>query len=327
MVEVFAGRFELLEPIADGGMGSVWVVRDRRDGGEYAGKLLRHVDSSSLLRFMREQATRISHPHVVTPLSWAGEDDRVLFTMPLVRGGSLATLIGDHGALPAAWVGALLGQLLDALDAVHAAGVVHRDVKPANLLLRPTGTAAPYLLLSDFGIAARPSEPRLTVASAVVGSPGYQAPEQLRGADPDPAQDVYAVGVVGLEALTGVRPPRVWEAVGDVGPSDPGTVGLLRLLLAAAAEDPVRRPSVLEMRRGLAALDLGEPGAEVEVFEQVGAAPGPPPPPAYPPPSAPPATVVASSPTPQRPASARRAAVLFVMAAIAAIAAVVLLLR
>jgi serine/threonine-protein kinase len=140
MGEVFAGRFELLDPVAEGAMGSVWRVRDLRDGRVYAGKVLRQSDAGSLLRFMREQSTRVRHPHVVTPLSWAGEDDRVVFTMPLVTGGSVATLLGDHGALPDPWTVALLDQALQALEAVHAAGYVHRDVKPANLLLRPTGS-------------------------------------------------------------------------------------------------------------------------------------------------------------------------------------------
>lgn len=87
MGEIFARRYELLDPIADGGMGSVWRVRDHQDGDIKAAKLLRQRDASSLLRFMREQSTRIHHPHVVTPLSWVGEDDAVLFTMPLVHRG------------------------------------------------------------------------------------------------------------------------------------------------------------------------------------------------------------------------------------------------
>src|SRR6478609_1397753 len=252
-------------------MGSVWVVRDLRDGELYAGKLLRHSDSSALLRFMREQATRIQHPHVVTPLSWAGADDRVLFTMPLVRGGSVATLIGDHGRLPPEWTGALLDQLLAALAAVHAAGLVHRDVKPANVLLRATGTGPPFVLLADFGIAARLDEPRLTRASQIVGSPGYLAPEQLTGADPDPRQDVYAVGMVGLEMVTGLRPPRSVAEAGEVRRAEPRQAGLVGLLLAAIAPDPGDRPGVTELRSQIRALDLGPVGRDVEVFDQFGA--------------------------------------------------------
>lgn len=273
MGEVFAGRFELLEPIAEGGMGSVWVVRDRRDDGVYAGKVLRQSDSSSILRFMREQGTRINHAHVVTPLSWAGEDDRVLFTMPLVRGGSVATLVGDHGALPATWVCELLVQLCFALEAVHAAGVVHRDVKPANLLLHATGTARPHLLLTDFGISARLDEPRLTRASQVIGSPGYLAPEQLAGADPAVTQDVYAVGMVGLEMLTGVRPPHAPDAAAALAAAEPSLVPLAELLLQAARSDPTARPpSAAVLRERLLALDLSStpaPAEPVVVLDQL----------------------------------------------------------
>ncbi|GAA5108381.1 hypothetical protein GCM10023339_07310 [Alloalcanivorax gelatiniphagus] len=273
MGEVFAGRFELLEPIADGGMGSVWIVRDRRDDQVYAGKVLRQSDSSSLVRFMREQATRIPHEHVVTPLSWAGEDDRVLFTMPLVRGGSVATLIGDHGALPAAWVRELLAQLLTAVEAVHATGVVHRDVKPANLLLHATGTGRPHLLLTDFGISARLDDPRLTHASQVIGSPGYMAPEQLAGADPAVTQDLYAVGMVGLEMLTGVRPPHSRDAVAALVVAEPSLEPLASLLLdAARAESSDRPPSAASLRERLLALDLTgtpEPPEPVVVLDQL----------------------------------------------------------
>ncbi len=283
MAEVFAARFELVEPIADGGMGSVWVVRDLRDEHLYAGKLLRQSDSSALLRFMREQSTRIQHPHVVTPLSWAGEDDRVLFTMPLVRGGSVATLIGDHGGLPPAWTGAVLDQVLDALEAVHAAGLVHRDVKPANVLLHATGTGPPHVLLADFGVAARLDEPRLTRASQIVGSPGYLAPEQLAGADPDPRQDVYAVGMVGLEMVTGARPPGSVAEAREVRRTQPDQAALVDLLLSATDHDPAQRPGVSELRVRLRELRLGTPGPEVEVFDHVATGPTTPPPTSPPP--------------------------------------------
>ncbi|WP_343899656.1 serine/threonine-protein kinase, partial [Nocardioides aquaticus] len=221
MGEVFAGRFELLEPIAEGGMGSVWVVRDRKDDRLYAGKVLRHSDAASLMRFMREQATRIDHPHVVTPMAWAGEDHRVVFTMPLVRGGSVATLLGDHGPLPASYVVAVLLQAADALTAVHAAGVVHRDLKPANLLLEPTGSGPPHVRLTDFGIAVALDDARLTRGSQVIGSPGYMAPEQRAGADPDPRQDLFALATCGLEMLTGVRPPGASRAARALVAADP----------------------------------------------------------------------------------------------------------
>src|SRR5689334_4055870 len=120
MGELFAGRYELLDPIASGGMGTVWAVLDRADGRLKAAKMLRQADAAMLLRFVREQSMRIDHAHVVTPQSWAGVDDRVLFTMPLVRGGSVSGLIRRYGALPPWWVAHLTDQTLQALTAVHA---------------------------------------------------------------------------------------------------------------------------------------------------------------------------------------------------------------
>ncbi|HYF71985.1 MAG TPA: serine/threonine-protein kinase [Nocardioides sp.] len=235
MSEVFARRYELLDPIADGGMGSVWLVRDQEDGQVKVAKLLRHSDAGSLLRFMREQSTRIHHPHVVTPISWAGEDDTVLFTMPLVRGGSVATLVGDWGRLPEQWVRTVLEQTLSALEAVHAARVVHRDVKPANLLLEPTGAGRPHVRLTDFGIAVPVDQPRMTLSSTTLGTPGYMPPEQLAGDDPDPRQDLYAAAMVGLEMLVGHPPPFRDDEV----PTTP----LGRVLMRAGDPDPSRRPA------------------------------------------------------------------------------------
>jgi len=270
--ELFAGRYELLEPVAEGGMGSVWEVLDRSDDNVKAAKILRQSDAASLLRFVREQSMRIDHHHVVTPQSWAGMDDRVLFTMPLVRGGSVSSLLSDFGPLPLRWVGSLLDQTLSALEAVHAAGIVHRDVKPANLLLEPTGRARPHLRLTDFGIAAPLDEPRMTRATMSIGTPGYMAPEQWQGADPDPRQDVYAVGVVGLEMLTARRPGSAKIVVSpDELPEPRDLAGrLVALLDRASSDDPAARPATAtELRRELLALDLENLGIEddVEVFD------------------------------------------------------------
>lgn len=263
MGEVFAGRHELVDVLGRGGMGDVWRVWDLRERTFRAAKLQRHSDSASLLRFVRESSTRVDHPHVLTPSGWWADDGRVLFVMPIVDGGSVAVLLADHGA-PGEWWARTLGlQLLDALAAVHAAGIVHRDVKPSNLLLSATGTGPPALWLSDFGIAAVADEPRLTHHSEVVHTPGYSAPEVVRGAEPDPRQDLYAAGVVLAELLTGRRP-------GDGGGSVPAgpLAGVIARLVAA---DPsARYASADEARTALAAVSVPEPDGEpVEVFDQL----------------------------------------------------------
>ncbi|OKH99947.1 serine/threonine protein kinase [Streptomyces sp. CB02923] len=206
MGEVFAGRYELIDPIGRGGVGAVWRAWDQRRRRYVAAKVLQQSDAHTLLRFVREQAVRIDHPHVLAPASWAADDDKVLFTMDLVHGGSLAHLVGDYGPLPPRLACVLLDQLLSGLTAVHAEGIVHRDIKPANILLESTGTGRPHVRLSDFGISMRKGEPRLTDANYVVGTPGYFAPEQMLGAEPDFPGDLFAVGLVALHLLTGSRP-------------------------------------------------------------------------------------------------------------------------
>lgn len=276
MGEVFAGRYELVDLLGEGGMGAVWRAFDHRAGCYVAAKVLRHSDAASLLRFVREQSYRISHPHVVAPRGWAGEDSRVLFTMDLVRGGSLATLVGDYGPLPSQWVALLIDQVLSGLSAVHAAGLVHRDVKPGNVLLEPTGRSLPVAKLTDFGVAVAVSEPRLTRTSQLVGTPGYLAPEVARGADPWPRQDLYAVGVLMAELLCGARPLPA-NGLAMAPPSGvPERLWVYARRLAAPA--PTDRPETAEQARTeLAALGVLPPpgvvpddeGADLEVLDVV----------------------------------------------------------
>lgn len=275
-MELFAGRYALVDPIGDGGMGSVWRAFDAKRRRYVAVKLLRPSDASSLLRFVREQSLRVDHPHVVAPSSWAADDDKVLLAMDLVRGGSVEHLLGDYGALPLEYIAVLIDQLLDALVTVHAHGIVHRDVKPANLLLEPTGRARPVLRLSDFGIAAVIGEPRLTNTELVIGTPGYVAPECARGGRPDPRQDLYSVGVVLIQMLTGEPPPASKDGIEPVFDEAPDA--MKHVISALSAADPVDRPASAARarelwREALAACDIGtvdptDPDA-VEVFAHV----------------------------------------------------------
>ncbi|NEC87734.1 serine/threonine-protein kinase [Streptomyces sp. SID12501] len=284
MGEVFAGRYELADPIGRGGVGAVWRAWDHRRRRYVAAKVLQQSDAHSLLRFVREQALRIDHPHVLAPASWAADDDKVLFTMDLVAGGSLVHLIADYGPLPPAFVCTLIDQLLSGLAAVHAEGVVHRDIKPANVLLEATGTGRPRLRLSDFGIAMRLGEPRLTETDYVVGTPGYFAPEQMLGADPDFPSDLFAVGLVALYLLEGAKPDskaliEYFAAHGT--PSAPQGIPepLWQVVATLLQPDPQARfRTATGARKALAqaAELLPEPGPDdelIEIFDQLGPLP------------------------------------------------------
>ncbi len=284
MGEVFAGRYELIDPIGRGGVGAVWRAWDHRRRRYVAAKVLQQSDAHTLLRFVREQALRIEHPHVLAPASWAADDDKVLFTMDLITGGSLAHVIGDYGPLPPRFVCTLLDQLLSGLSTVHAEGVVHRDIKPANILMEATGTGRPHLRLSDFGISMRKGEPRLTETNYVVGTPGYFAPEQMMGAEPDFPADLFAVGLVALYLLRGKKPDSqaLIEHFASHGtPSAPQGVPepLWQVLAGLLQPDPQARfRTATGARKALtAAVEmLPEPGAEdepVEVFDQIGPLP------------------------------------------------------
>ncbi|NGN63915.1 serine/threonine protein kinase [Streptomyces sp. A7024] len=284
MGEIFAGRYELIDPIGRGGVGAVWRSWDHRRRRYVAAKVLQQSDAHTLLRFVREQALRIEHPHVLAPASWAADDDKVLFTMDLIRGGSLAHLIGDYGPLPPRFVCTLLDQLLAGLAAVHAEGVVHRDIKPANILLEATGTGRPHLRLSDFGISMRKGEPRLTDTNFVVGTPGYFAPEQMLGAEPDFPADLFAVGLVALYLLTGEKPDSqalVEKFLAGGVPEAPIGVAepLWQVIASLLQPDPQARFRTANgTRKALAAaaevLPETPPDEEpVEVFEQVGPLP------------------------------------------------------
>jgi serine/threonine-protein kinase len=284
MGEVFAGRYELADPIGRGGVGAVWRAWDHRRRRYVAAKVLQQRDAHSLLRFVREQALRIDHPHVLAPASWAADDDKVLFTMDLVAGGCLAHLVGDYGPLPPAFVCTLLDQLLSGLAAVHAEGVVHRDIKPANVLLEATGTGRPRLRLSDFGIAMRLGEPRLTETNLVVGTPGYLAPEQMMGAEPDFPADLFATGLVALHLLQGAKPDAkalVEYFVEHGTPGAPQGVPepLWQVVAALLQPDPQSRfRTATGARKALVACAelLPEPGPDdelIEIFDQLGPLP------------------------------------------------------
>jgi len=228
-----AGRYLLLEELGRGSSGVVHRARDLREGRDVAAKVLCGGDPEAVVRFVHEATRRVQHPHVAAPLGWAAEDDTVLIVMELARGGSLRDLLASQGPLPPSTVGLLLGQLLDALVAVHAHDLVHGDVKPANLLLERAPPARPRLLLADFGVATSPHRP----ASGIAGTPAFLPPERLAGAPPHPSQDVYAAGLVARRSLAGASP-------------------LLTLCDSMTRQEPQLRPTAEQARRRLRELPL-----------------------------------------------------------------------
>ncbi|QIG45198.1 serine/threonine protein kinase [Nocardioides anomalus] len=185
-----AGRFVLLEEIGRGGTATVHRARDLQTRRHVAAKVGRPQHLSA------EREHRVEHPHVLPALAWAATDDVAVLATELVAAGTLQDRL-RRGPLPPAEVTRLLGQLLDALVAVHASGLVHGDVKPANLLLRD----GHHLLLADFGVSTRAGE-----AAPLSGTPSHLAPERQAGAPPHPSQDVYAAGLVARRALGAPAP-------------------------------------------------------------------------------------------------------------------------
>ncbi|WP_243731076.1 serine/threonine-protein kinase [Modestobacter roseus] len=206
-------RYELQALLATGGMGQVWRAEDTLLGRTVAIKVLRSEytgDPLFLARFRAEaqHTAALSHPNITAVYDYGEEpaidgsgEHLAYLVMELIDGESLAAVLARDGALPPTRVLEVLRQTASALGSAHAAGVVHRDVKPGNVLLRADGTVA----ITDFGIASSAGSVPLTKTGQVIGTASYLSPEQASGAHATAASDVYALGMVGYELLTGQR--------------------------------------------------------------------------------------------------------------------------
>ena len=317
------GPYLLESVLGRGGMGIVYRARDTRRGRTVALKLLAPdlaEDASFQARFRRESqiAAQLNDPHVV-PIHDFGEiDGRLFIDMRLVEGHSLADRL-ESGPLPPAIAVGIIAQVAGALDAAHAQGLVHRDVKPANILLvgpeRPG--RAPFAYLVDFGIARVLPSGSQTVqtTTATVGTVSYMAPERILGQSGDHRVDVYSLGCVLFECLTGHRPfdgepAAVMYAQVHSPPPDPTslapavTPALHDVISTALAKDPAQRFATAGALADAATAGLGS-GSDATIRV---AAPGPTPffgAPDTPPPTGPPLVGAATRPGPLQPPGAQ----------------------
>jgi serine/threonine protein kinase len=211
------GRYRLERTLGGGGMATVRLGRDVQLDRAVAVKMLAPElaeEADVRARFVREArlAARLSHPNIVAVFDTGEEDGLPFIVMEHVPGETLAARLRARGRLSASETAELGVQACAGLEHAHEAGLVHRDVKPANLLLRPDGTVK----IADFGIARAAEASRVTAAGTVLGTAAYLAPEQARGGDVTPATDVYALSAVLYECLTG-RPPFAFESLAELG--------------------------------------------------------------------------------------------------------------
>ena len=274
MGQPIGSRYELESQLGRGAFGSVWRGRVRDSGEAVAIKVLLEElanDADVVTRFLRERTALVSmrHRSLVSVRDLVVEGDVLALVMQLVEGPDLRAYVRGRGTLDATESALLVADVAEALSVAHAAKIIHRDVKPANVLLQPEdGGYRP--LLTDFGIARLADAPSVTRTSQVVGTPYYLAPEVISGQQPTPAVDVYASGIMFYELMTG-RPPfrgsdamEVFQAHQTKAPPRPDGVSdpLWSVIASALAKDPNRRPDAGQLAVRLrAAVGSGQPGS------------------------------------------------------------------
>ncbi|MEU3980298.1 serine/threonine-protein kinase [Streptomyces sp. NPDC026672] len=271
---VIAGRYRLEARLGRGGMGVVWRATDQLLGRRVAVKELTQDPSLSddEARLRRDRTLRearavagLGHPHVIVVHDVVEHDERPYIVMELIDGQSLADRMAAHGPVGAAEAARIGIALLGALRTAHEAGILHRDVKPANVLVE-SGTDR--VVLTDFGIAQVPGATTLTETGSFVGSPEYTAPERMAGARSGPASDLWSLGVLLCALLSGVSPFRR-DSLG----------GILHAVVADEIRPPEQAEPLLPVVRGLLErdperrLDAGEAERMLRAFRETGRTP------------------------------------------------------
>jgi len=206
---ILGGRYRLVELLGQGGMATIFRAHDNQLNRDVAVKLLRpeygrDPDFGSRFRQEAQNAASLNHPNIVSVYDYGQDAAGPFIVMELVEGEDLATIIRRSGALPPRQAARIVAEAARALQAAHANGIVHRDVKPGNILISRIGTVK----VTDFGIARAVAEAQMTLPGTTLGSVHYFSPEQARGEQATSASDIFSLGIVLYELLTGRRP---WE--------------------------------------------------------------------------------------------------------------------
>jgi serine/threonine-protein kinase len=276
----FGGRYQLLSRVAIGGMGEVWQATDLVIGRTVAIKILKEEylgDPGFLERFRAEarHAALVNHEGIANVYDYGEEEGSAFLVMELVPGEALSTILERERVLPADQVLDIVAQTAYALHAAHQAGLVHRDIKPGNLLITPDRRVK----ITDFGIARIADQVPLTATGQVMGTVQYLSPEQASGHPASPSTDVYSLGIVAYEALAGRRPftgesqvAIAMAQINEAPPELPITVAepVRNLVFAAIAKKPAGRPASAQLfARAAEALRRGDVGAAAAIVPAV----------------------------------------------------------
>lgn len=276
----FGGRYELDSRIAIGGMGEVWEATDHVIGRTVAIKILKDEymgDPGFLERFRAEarHAALVNHEGIASVFDYGEENGSAFLVMELVPGEALSTILEREGTLSTDKTLDIVAQTASALQAAHAAGLVHRDIKPGNLLITPDGRVK----ITDFGIARIADQVPLTATGQVMGTVQYLSPEQASGHPASPATDIYSLGIVAYEALAGKRPftgesqvAIAMAQINDAPPPLPETIAepVRNFVLAMIAKKPEDRPATASaVARAATALRRGDIAGAVAIVPAI----------------------------------------------------------